>query len=320
MGVFHFESLTSPTQYNLSEHLKQRGWSEGYHNALFKDINLRFYEQFETLFEYKHLLSEFIGSNCANIAPIAYTLDETNVYDVYEKIKTLSQIPRWILKPSLLNNGEGLKLLDGAQDLLTHYAQKNRFMGKHIVQSYIDPPHLLNGHKYSLRFFVVVRSDKKAYLYREGYFNVCRSPYNREDISQLNTHLTNEHLSAGDGIPNNHQIPSAQCQPFEPVYQDILNILKQFFEPFNDFIKDTQALNHVPSFILLGADFMLDADLNTYLLEFNHGPCFPTSKHHPLFNTLYTPFFDSIIDDFVLPIAFSDKNHTPNNLHFEKVI
>jgi tubulin--tyrosine ligase len=316
VGVFHFESTLLPTQFNVALQLENKGWVRSAQKAFFSDKNLSIEEGFSTLFEYKHLLGEFITANCPHIAPRTFTINETNIQEVYFNICSHSQAFAWILKPSLLNNGEGIKLLKKPVELIEHYKQNKRYSGPHVIQEYIHPPHLLNGHKYSLRMFVVLTNEKKVYLYRDGYFNICREPYDAADLTKRQTHMTNEHLST-DNQPNNYQIPTEQCETFSPVYDDIKKILKQLFDKFNQANRKTAFLNDMPSFVLFGVDFMLDENLRTFLLEINHGPCFPTSSQHPLYETLYTPFWEAITNQFVLPIACNTNRNIIESPLFE---
>lgn len=319
VGVFHFESLSSPTQFNLNQALLGLGWSKSSEYAQFVDCNLDIKIKYSSILEYKHRLGELITEFCPEIAPITMTVNESNYKKIYQYISKSTMPTCWILKPALLNNGVGIKLFSAPKDLLQHFDSMQRYAGDHVLQAYIHPPHLLNGHKYSLRLFVILNSDKTVYLYKEGYFNICREPYAESDLTQHHTHLTNEHLDNGSSEPNNYQIPTSQCDFFKPVYSDIKVIMTRFFKAYKKITCDIDALGDKRSFIILGADFMLDSQLKTYLIEFNHGPCFPTTETHPLYQTLYQPFFKQLVSDFVVPIAF-DKAIAPNSQSlFEKI-
>ncbi len=58
---------------------------------------------------------------------------------------------------------------------------------------------------------------------------------------------------------------------------------------------------------IFGFDFLVDAKGRIWLLEANHGPCFPTSENHPLTNYLYDDFWKAFINEFVLPIAVNQE-------------
>ena len=48
---------------------------------------------------------------------------------------------------------------------------------------------------------------------------------------------------------------------------------------------------------------MCDDRDHMWLLEANHGPCFPIEPHHPLQETLYQDFWKAVVAQFVLPIT-----------------
>ena len=62
---------------------------------------------------------------------------------------------------------------------------------------------------------------------------------------------------------------------------------------------------------------MLDDQDKMWLLEVNHGPCFPIESHHPLQEILYQKFWQSMIDQFVLPIVNGEPISKHDTLGFE---
>lgn len=80
----------------------------------------------------------------------------------------------WILKPLGSCCGRGITLIT------------KRFNGKkipgYLISDYIQNPHLLMGHKYDLRIYVVVTSydPLKIYLFKNGLTRICTEPYSAE--------------------------------------------------------------------------------------------------------------------------------------------
>ncbi len=67
-----------------------------------------------------------------------------------------------------------------------------------------------------------------------------------------------------------------------------------FFQKFQQ-----QVPSHLENKLMfLGVDLMLDNQENIFLLEMNHGPCFPTTPHHPLQCSLYEGFWRLFIRIF----------------------
>lgn len=320
MYRFNFSSQKMPTEHSIAQILRENGWLSQGGAYQFSDANLRFDNKITQDIEYKHYLAELISQYCPDIAPLTVMVDESNYMAVYQCLKdNESADDFWILKPALLNNGEGIKLFESIEDLPKHYRQNKRYDGAHVLQKYIHPPHLLNNHKYSLRMFVVLTNFSGAYLYKDGYFNICRAPYDIDELSDYPRHITNEHLSNTAG-PNNYQIPTARCQPFTPVYNDMVCILKKLFNALNEKHSLKQNEGKCLAVTFLGADFMLDEDLNTYLIEVNHGPCFPKSNQHALYDSLYHPFWQAVYDHFILPIAERDLYKQPKADLFQPLL
>ncbi len=303
MSYFYFESINSPTQFNLQQVLEAKGWLKEKHKAIFDDNNLQFDSPACQIIEEKHRLAQFLKQQDLHIAPETWVVDDLNYTKVHQLVSHKNSSRPWILKPSLLNNGEGIVILDTIDALKAHYQQPKRFLGKHVLQAYIDKPHLLDGYKYSLRVFVVLSRKQGAFIYREGYYNICRKAYAFEDYTDLSRHLTNEHLHLGEG-PNNQQIPSSLFERFKTIYQDIVSQLKAFFKALVDSKKFTiETVTEYEKLAFCGFDFMLDDKLKLWLIEANHGPCFPKDKNHPLYQCLYFDFWQAIIKAFIEPLA-----------------
>ena len=70
---------------------------------------------------------------------------------------------------------------------------------------------------------------------------------------------------------------------------------------------------------IFGFDFMVDADERVWLLEANHGPCFPISDAHSLQKNLYHEFWHNFIASFINPIASHQHVDDTQYQLFEKV-
>jgi tubulin--tyrosine ligase len=208
----------------------------------------------------------------------------------------------WILKPALLNNGQAIQIFANLNALAQHFASTRRLGGEHVLQRYITHPHLLRDHrKYSIRQFILLTNFAGAFLYPQGYFNVSMHPYAGNDLTDLKSHLTNEHLFGNE--PNVIQIPTARFDLHTSLYPQIKAILQELagalLQRFPEaFVPEKQRV-----FALFGMDFMVDASGRVWLLEANHGPCFPIDDDHPLQSHLYRDFWRAVIDGIVLPVA-----------------
>lgn len=312
---FYLPGKDSPTAYNLSVSLQARGWlpAISQQQADFGETNLDFHEAAACCLEYKHLLAQLVAQACPQVMPITYCINDHNwrqvlgqlADDYYRKdSQYCNQIDNltWILKPALLNNGQAIRIFQNLNDLAQHFASSKRLGGEHVLQQYIGNPHLLRDHrKYSIRHFMVLTNFAGAFLYPQGYFNVSMHPYAGNDVTDLKSHLTNEHLYGNE--PNVIQIPTARFELHGSLYPQIKDILQLLVTALQQRFPEAFVPEKQRTIALFGIDFMVDASGRVWLLEANHGPCFPVEENHPLQSYLYQDFWQALTDYFVLPVA-----------------
>lgn len=255
--------------------------------------------------EYKHLFAALIQAGDIDAMPKTYLLDESNWTEVLKQITVNEPDYRWILKPSLLNNGQHIHLFDNLQQLAIHYASPHRLGGPHVLQRYIENPHLLRGHKYSIRVFVVLTNQFGGFLFPDGYLNVARYPY-QAGFHDQRVHLTNEHLKQNE--VNTIQIPTSRLRVFAEFYLPIKAIITRLLGRLMQTYAAVFHPKQSPRLAIFGFDFIADANHTLWLLEANHGPCFPISTEHPLQSYLYDRFWQNVISQFIAPIAQQKPN------------
>ena len=63
------------------------------------------------------------------------------------------------------------------------------------MSKYVSKPHLINGHKYDLRLYVLVTSmdPMRIYLFKDGLVRLATVPYStsKSSLKQRFVHLTN---------------------------------------------------------------------------------------------------------------------------------
>ena len=306
--------LQSPTYYNVCQNLQNKGWTHTRFKWLshFNENHFKFNTAAAESLEFKHLLAQLVTQYCPNVMPETFCINDLNwasvLNDVANKyyLKTnysADQVDNlvWILKPALLNNGQHIKIFHQFSQLERHYLGSNRLGGEHVLQQYITQPHLLKGHKYSIRMFVVITNNAGAYIYPHGYFNVAQHPFQPDEFNNLEPHITNEHLHEGES--NVVQIPTQRFDFFEPIYQQIKTIVSATITGLRQQHPQAFIAEKQRKLAVLGFDFLVDSEMRVWLLEANHGPCFPTSNDHPLQAYLYSDFWQAFIESFVLPIA-----------------
>lgn len=311
---FYWQEPLSPTSYNLRHYLKQGAWEAATTSDLadFGEASLAFDEKAALCLEYKHLLAQLLAKEGqSQLMPATYGINDFNWPAILQRMVAEGHKGPfvWILKPALLNNGQGIRIFQSMAELENHFLSSNRLGGEHVLQRYIHNPHLLrDNRKYSIRQFMLLTNDRGAFVYPEGYYNVALVPFDATNFKDLSPHLTNEHLYGQE--PNVIQIPSNRFERYEAIYAQIKKMLSvlvkalqhQYPEAFQAKPKD------IPTLALFGVDFMLDAEGRLWLLEVNHGPCFPVEKDHPLQPYLYEGFWKAVVDEFVEPMASEEPN------------
>ncbi|ASQ44816.1 YheC/YheD family protein [Legionella clemsonensis] len=308
---FSLNAGQSPTHFNLVRYLREQGWHSSRFNwqAKFSDKNLQFNLQAAQCLEYKHLLARLIAHYCPDVMPLTYCINDKNWPIILGKIAdefncSSESTSVWILKPALLNNGEAIKIFRNLADVENHFLGSARFGGEHVLQRYITNPHLLRppaGHKYSIRMFVIFTNYAGVYLYPQGYFNVALHPFEENQFADLRSHLTNEHLHHDEA--NVVQIPAWRFDFFDKLYPSIKQITTITTKALQQQYPQAFIVEKEKTLAIFGFDFMVDSNQRVWLLEANHGPCFPISEDHPLQKYLYYDFWQAFIKAFVLPIA-----------------
>lgn len=320
---FCLKQLQIPTYYNLYKYLQKQGWNRTHFNWLahFSEKNFQFNAEAAECLEFKNLLAELVTHYCPQIMPMTFCIDDQNWQSVLNQIADKfyrDQVENlvWILKPAKLNNGQHIKIIQNLSQLEEHYLSANRLGGEHVLQQYLTSPHLLKGpsqgHKYSIRMFVILTNYDSAFLFPKGYFNIALNPYQSDEFTDLSCHLTNEHLHE-DGS-NVVQIPTEAYALFKPFYPQIKAIVSETVNGLQQrhpqaFIDDKER-----RLAIFGFDFMVDVHERVWLIEVNHGPCFPTSEEHPLQKKFYDQFWQAFYKNFVLPIAM--RQH-PAQIHYQ---
>lgn len=325
---FALDPQQSPTYFNLHRYLQEQGWRPCSFSwqADFSHKNFQFNLAATQCLEFKHLLTQLTDKYNLNFIPVSYCINDLNWPIILDSIANRYYVQHdnycdqvadlaWILKPALLNNGQEIRIFSKLSELEAHFLSSKRLGGEHVLQKYLGEPHLLRpprGHKYSIRMFIVLTNYAGCYLYPYGYFNVALHPFKSGKFTNLRCHLTNEHLHEEEN--NVVQIPSERFDFFNNLYPQIKSILSSTLKSLQQEHSEAFLCARQRNLAIFGFDFMVDKDQRVWLLEANHGPCFPKEDEHPLQKHLYYNFWQAFIKSFVLPIA----NHvSKENITYE---
>jgi glutathione synthase/RimK-type ligase-like ATP-grasp enzyme len=222
------------------------------------------------------------------------------LYDkIYNDNKNLGK-KLWLVKPSKESGGEGIKFVNVNE--LYKYDNSD-----YVIQKYLEHPLLLNGYKFDFRTYVLFSQEKKLYIHNYYEVRIAHSKYNKDDISTMDSHLTNLTYQEDKGYDvSNKRLNVYQFEKlYEKEYNKKINLVKiiskAVIKTF-DAIKDKiDLINNNNFFELYGMDVILDKDINPYILEFNHHPGFGIGigdyKHHlNLINDIFTATIDKVFN------------------------
>ncbi len=124
-------------------------------------------------------------------APQTYLLPAE--WDAWLRARAWDPDAVWIQKPADMSRGRGVALVSSPDEVSN---------GNLVVQRYITNPHLLDGFKYSLRFYVLVTSVEPliAYVFEDGFTKLASRPFSlaAADRADRFRHLTNPDVLRDD--------------------------------------------------------------------------------------------------------------------------
>lgn len=315
--TFYFFSSRMATKFHIAKRLLAMGWQEltTDKSALFTDENLVLNDDISQVLEFKHLLAQLVTKHCKNLMPISYCVNDDNYSQVLARIIYVHYMVnnryqhevkdlKWILKPSMLNNGDNIYLFNNIEELKAHFSSTKRLGGEHVIQQYIPNPDLINNRKYTFRVSGVFTNFAGVYLYKQGYVNISALDFDLNDrFVNKKVHITNYVL---DGEFANIEQRSTQTLPqFDKIYQQMCSIVHQVLSALLKEHPEYLKPQKLKKFEIFGFDFILDDKGKLWLLEINQAPDAPTFEENKLDPILWEPFWQDIIDEFVVPIALN---------------
>ncbi|EGR29884.1 tubulin-tyrosine ligase family protein, putative [Ichthyophthirius multifiliis] len=188
----------------------------------------------------------------------------------------------WIVKPSGLSRGRGIRTFNKLEQLLQYVSGKE--LGW-ITQKYLENPLTINNKKFDIRQWVIVTDWKPLtiFCYQECYLRICVDEYNEENLSNKFAHLSNNCIQKN---ANNFQEKVDETMLFQNQFEEYLfkktnvqdffkqKILKQIQNIIIDSLVSVQNIiqPRKNSLEMYGYDFTIDEDYNVWILEVNSSP------------------------------------------------
>ena len=185
----------------------------------------------------------------------------------------------WLQKPANGARGEGIRIL-------TDPAGAPAGEGW-VVQHYLDDPHLIDGRKYVLRLYVLIRSVEplRVYLYREGFAKLASHPYTLDDLTDPYIHQTNPDINATNAamaepvvfieLARYRDRLRAEGHDPEALFGRLRELITLTVIAGRETLRSaTLASGADPEgcYEFLGLDCLVDAGMNPWLLECNLNP------------------------------------------------
>ena len=157
---------------------------------------------------------------------------------------------------------------------------------KIIIQKYIERPLLYKGRKCDMRIWVLLSHEMKVYVFKEGHLKTCSENFDLNNKNDAYVHLTNysyqkhclnfQKFEVGNEV-SFHDFQKELNLTFPEkeinVYKDIMPKVKEIINLTMNSVKHSiDPNNRQFCFEIFGYDFMLDDELNMFLIEINANP------------------------------------------------
>ena len=203
---------------------------------------------------------------------------------------------------------------------------------KIIVQKYIEKPLCYYGRKCDMRVWVLLTQGMKVYIYKEGHLKTCSEKFDINNNKDAFIHITNysfqKHCLNFQKFELGNEVPFYDFQKYlDKEYKDkkvnvrdhIMNQVKYIVELTMKSVREKINPNKRNfCFEIFGYDFMMDVNLNVYLLEINTNPGLEISS--PWIKAIVPRMVDDALRltiDEVFPTKYQfDKNIIPE-LNYE---
>ena len=212
----------------------------------------------------------------------------------------------WILKPSNLSRGRGVTCVNSLEPIEQSLSATND--SGVIVQKYIENPLIISKRKFDIRQWVLVTSLNPLviWMWKEPYLRFGAEDYIMDDLNNIYSHLTNNSIAKHSTQYKNEKNFEGDmwtCFDFEKyigpqkwneIHEKIKNAIICSFYAIHQEIKHRHNSHE-----LYGYDFMIDEDLNVYLIEVNASPAldYSTKITERLVKAMVKNLIELVIDN-----------------------
>jgi hypothetical protein len=236
----------------------------------------------------------------------------------------------WISKPGYNSRGVGIHIINSLKDVISagRKAQSHR-----IMQKYIEWPFLLKypisnpqpgqkkyeKRKFDIRQWVLVTSYEPlwVYVFSSAYLRICGSEFSLYDISDNFRHISNYTVQKKNKRVENRKtdlsLSSSQFEEYVKKYSNPNFTWKEgMFPKIKKVVVETlkagqENIKHRNNwFELYGFDFILDQELNPWLIEVNLSPAWAQRTEY--LKEMLESMADGILDFVETKISLMKRN------------
>lgn len=202
----------------------------------------------------------------------------------------------WIIKPGEnTNRGCGIQVskeLDHIKGLIQN-VNVNGNRRSYIIQKYIEKPLLYKNRKFDIRTFTMmctINGNLQGYWYSDGYFRTSCREFTLKNVSNRFVHLTNDavqkKLDDYGKFESGNKLSYQEFQKYLDSMKIDCDLVKTVIPKMKALAQDSMRAvsrkldpsRKAFSFEIFGYDFMIDEDLDPWMIEANTNPCFELSS------------------------------------------
>lgn len=195
----------------------------------------------------------------------------------------------WVLKEPNVNQGKGIEIIPPNSERLLEVANlKQNDDNQYIIQQYICNELTWGERKFDVRMFWFVASvDPLIVLYQDGYARIGNGVYTEDDFSNTVSHLTTHTRLGEEGKADYDAFVELVKQHHKSspdlghIRDPVMHVKNQFKDSLSEFIVAFKDSSFSPTkkeligaenvFGFYGADFIVDKDLDVWLIEPQRG-------------------------------------------------
>ena len=246
------------------------------------------------------LLETKIGRNkTKKLMPETFLLKNYNHMNLFKKNYKEGNI--YIMKNNLQRK-KGLKLTKNYNEIIT--ASNYR-----LVQEYINC-YTINKRKLNIRIFIVIICKENQIKLFINKYGKCL--YTNKNINNsLEPERNYTSLNLNTNIYNKNPLLYSELKNYQKIKKKIYNNVKQVISVVKPHLCKLQNIYHNTKFQLFGLDYIIDKNLNPYLLEINKGPDMDGKTPKDI------KIKEIIVEDTLKLVSLMEKS---NNNSFEEII